>query len=112
MARPQLGLEDCQKTPIGSVEHRGVSGGQRKRVSIGMEMITDPSVLFLDEPTSGTSILCCLPLLEARPIRMRCVYFAFAFAGLDSSTAYILVETLKKLALMGRTIVSTIHQPR
>jgi len=35
------------------VERQGISGGQRKRVSIGMEMITDPSILFLDEPTSG-----------------------------------------------------------
>ena len=49
----ELGLEKCQKTKIGDAEHRGISGGQRKRVSIGMEMITDPSILFLDEPTSG-----------------------------------------------------------
>jgi ABC-type multidrug transport system ATPase subunit len=51
--RLQLGLEDCQRTRIGDVEQQGISGGQRKRVSIGMEMITDPSILFLDEPTSG-----------------------------------------------------------
>lgn len=79
----ELGLEKCQKTKIGDAEHRGISGGQRKRVSIGMEMITDPSILFLDEPTSG----------------------------LDSSTAYSLVEKLQHLAAMGRTIVTTIHQP-
>jgi len=79
----ELGLEDCQKTKIGDVEKRGISGGQRKRVSIGIEMITDPSVLFLDEPTSG----------------------------LDSSTAYTLVEKLNRLASSGRTIVTTIHQP-
>lgn len=53
----QLGLEGCQKTKIGNAERRGISGGQRKRVSIGMEMITDPSILFLDEPTSGLSRL-------------------------------------------------------
>ena len=53
----ELGLEKCQKTKIGDAEHRGISGGQRKRVSIGMEMITDPSILFLDEPTSGAFVI-------------------------------------------------------
>lgn len=48
-----------------------------------LELITDPSVLFLDEPTTG----------------------------LDSSTSYALVSTLQKLAMAGRTIISTIHQP-
>ncbi len=105
----ELGLETVAKQRIGSIEKRGISGGQRKRVSIGkvsykgctcqqfsyssflfdlggtgVDLITDPSVLFLDEPTSG----------------------------LDSSTSYTLVETLKKLASVGRTIVTTIHQPR
>eukprot|EP01087_Luapelamoeba_hula_P000440 TRINITY_DN1032_c0_g1_i1.p1 TRINITY_DN1032_c0_g1~~TRINITY_DN1032_c0_g1_i1.p1 ORF type:complete len:776 (-),score=126.55 TRINITY_DN1032_c0_g1_i1:171-2498(-) len=79
----ELGLSGCAKTKVGSPDARGISGGQRKRVSIGMELITEPSVLFLDEPTSG----------------------------LDSSTAYHLVQTLKKLASVGRTIVTTIHQP-
>ncbi|ELR13185.1 ABC2 type transporter superfamily protein [Acanthamoeba castellanii str. Neff] len=79
----ELGLSGCGNSRIGNVEHRGISGGQRKRASIGVEMITDPSVLFLDEPTSG----------------------------LDYSTSYTLVETLRTLASKGRTIVSTIHQP-
>jgi len=79
----ELGLEECAKQKIGSVERRGISGGQRKRAAIGSEMITDPSVLFLDEPTSG----------------------------LDSSTSLSLVETLRKLAMCGRTIAATIHSP-
>lgn len=62
---------------------KGVSGGERKRTSIGVELITDPSLIFLDEPTTG----------------------------LDSFTAMSVVETMKELALSGRTIVSTIHQP-
>lgn len=48
-----LGLVQVQNTPIGSVRHKTLSGGERKRVSIGFEMITDPSVILLDEPTSG-----------------------------------------------------------
>jgi ABC-type multidrug transport system ATPase subunit len=49
----ELGLERCQDTMIGGAFVRGVSGGERKRVSIGNEIIINPSLLLLDEPTSG-----------------------------------------------------------
>lgn len=48
-----LGLKKCRNTAIGDARFKGVSGGERKRVSIGVELISNPSVLFLDEPTSG-----------------------------------------------------------
>ncbi|VDN17567.1 unnamed protein product [Dibothriocephalus latus] len=49
----ELGLMHVADTKIGTELVRGVSGGERKRTSIGMEIIADPSVLFLDEPTTG-----------------------------------------------------------
>lgn len=49
----ELGLSKCQDTIIGNSFIRGVSGGERKRVSIAHEMVMDPSLLILDEPTSG-----------------------------------------------------------
>lgn len=79
----QLGLNMCKNSIIGGPFLRGVSGGERKRVSIGQEMLINPSLLFLDEPTSG----------------------------LDSTTAQRIVSTLWELANGGRTIVMTIHQP-
>ena len=79
----QLGLTKCKNSIIGDALVRGVSGGERKRVSIGQEMLINPSVLFLDEPTSG----------------------------LDSTTAQRIVSTLWELANGGRTVVMTIHQP-
>ncbi|KAK6157412.1 hypothetical protein DH2020_011660 [Rehmannia glutinosa] len=79
----QLGLSRCRDSIIGGPLLRGVSGGERKRVSIGQEMLINPSLLFLDEPTSG----------------------------LDSTTAQRIVSTLLDLARGGRTIVMTIHQP-
>ncbi|XP_019193073.1 PREDICTED: ABC transporter G family member 9 isoform X2 [Ipomoea nil] len=79
----QLGLTKCKNSIIGGVFLRGISGGERKRVSIGQEMLINPSLLFLDEPTSG----------------------------LDSTTAQRIVSTLWELSKGGRTIVMTIHQP-
>ncbi|GMP65718.1 hypothetical protein CsSME_00026398 [Camellia sinensis var. sinensis] len=79
----QLGLTTCKNCIIGGPFLRGVSGGERKRVSIGQEMLINPSLLFLDEPTSG----------------------------LDSTTAQRIVSTLSGLVNGGRTIVMTIHQP-
>jgi len=48
-----LGLQECQNTKIGNSLIRGVSGGERKRTSIGVELLTNPSMIFLDEPTTG-----------------------------------------------------------
>jgi ABC-type multidrug transport system ATPase subunit len=62
---------------------KGLSGGERKRTSIGYELITDPVVILLDEPTSG----------------------------LDSSTALKIIKLLKKEASLGKTIIATIHSP-
>jgi len=79
-----LGLSDCKDTRIGSAFFKGISGGERKRTSIGIELITNPRVLFLDEPTSG----------------------------LDAFTAFHIMETIRDLARGGRSVVCTIHQPR
>jgi len=48
-----LGIWHVQNSLIGSVHKKVISGGERKRTSIGVELITDPSVVLLDEPTSG-----------------------------------------------------------
>ncbi|PIN16003.1 Transporter, ABC superfamily (Breast cancer resistance protein) [Handroanthus impetiginosus] len=79
----ELGLERCRHTRIGGGFIKGVSGGERKRTSIGYEILVDPSLLLLDEPTSG----------------------------LDSTSANRLLQILQCLAKGGRTIITTIHQP-
>jgi len=79
-----LGLDDCADTKVGNDERRGISGGERKRTSIGMELIISPDVLFLDEPTTG----------------------------LDSYTACQVIQRLHQLSQKGRTIIFSIHQPR
>ncbi len=52
----ELGLEACADTRIGTEFIRGVSGGERKRTCIGMELVLSPKILFLDEPTTGKTI--------------------------------------------------------
>jgi ABC-type multidrug transport system ATPase subunit len=80
----ELGLVSAQDTECGSVLRKRISGGERKRTAIGVELITDPSIIFLDEPTSG----------------------------LDSFRATSIVRLLQNLAhKKGKTILATIHQP-
>ncbi|KAF3578641.1 hypothetical protein DY000_02032651 [Brassica cretica] len=79
----KLGLRNAADTIIGDEGHRGVSGGERRRVSIGADIIHDPIVLFLDEPTSG----------------------------LDSTNAFMVVQVLKRIARSGSMVIMSIHQP-
>ena len=78
-----LQLTHVSDSTIGDEAKRGISGGQRKRVNVGMEMVADPSLLFLDEPTSG----------------------------LDSTTSFDLVTALKALAAKGCNVITVLHQP-
>lgn len=80
----QMGLLDCADTLIGNENVKGISGGERRRVSIGVQLLNKPKVLFLDEPTSG----------------------------LDSSTSVAIMKLLDQLTRdNGTTIIATIHQP-
>jgi ABC-type multidrug transport system ATPase subunit len=80
----ELGIPHVQHTVIGDEHTRGISGGQRKRVNIAIELVAAPKVLFLDEPTSG----------------------------LDSTTATSLCHTLKRIAVgKNMTIIAVVHQP-
>lgn len=80
----QLGLIKCSDTVIGDAKNRGLSGGEKKRLSIACEMIARPQLIMADEPTSG----------------------------LDAFAAQQVVGALKNLASEGNTVVMSIHQPR
>jgi ABC-type multidrug transport system ATPase subunit len=63
-----LGLFPSRHSMIGSTEDRGISGGQRKRVNVAMELTSKPLLLFLDEPTSGLVSICIvLPIFAPLP---------------------------------------------
>ncbi|XP_024375901.1 ABC transporter G family member 4 isoform X1 [Physcomitrium patens] len=80
----ELGLLHVAKSRVGNDNFRGLSGGERRRVSIGVDVIHDPAVLILDEPTSG----------------------------LDSGSALHVVSMLSRMAIShNRTIILSIHQP-
>ncbi|KAM6177401.1 broad substrate specificity ATP-binding cassette transporter ABCG2-like [Erethizon dorsatum] len=80
----ELGLDKVADSKVGTECIYGLSRAERKRTSIAMELIMDPSILFLDEPTTG----------------------------LDSSTAHALLLLLKRMSTQGRTIIFSIRQPR
>lgn len=79
----ELGLSSCCDTIIGGSFRKGISGGEKRRVSIGIELVAHPSTLFLDEPTSG----------------------------LDSYAAGQVMRLLDRVAKAGNTVLFTIHQP-
>lgn len=78
-----LGLQPCSDVLIGGYARRGISGGQLKRANIGIALVVNPQVLFLDEPTTG----------------------------LDSYTANEVMSLVKGLANRGLTVCATIHSP-
>ncbi|GAB4828808.1 ABC transporter G member 7 [Ancistrocladus abbreviatus] len=80
----KLGLVSCADSIVGDAKVRGISGGEKKRLSLACELIASPSVIFADEPTTG----------------------------LDAFQAEKVMETLSQLALDGHTVICSIHQPR
>ncbi|VAH03883.1 unnamed protein product [Triticum turgidum subsp. durum] len=78
-----LGLQEIRNSLVGTVEKRGISGGQRKRVNVGIEMVMEPSLLILDEPTTG----------------------------LDSASSQQLLRALRHEASQGVNVCAVIHQP-
>lgn len=80
----KMGLKDCADNLIGNDIVKGISGGEKRRVTIAVQILTEPRILLLDEPLSG----------------------------LDAFTALSIMDVLHGLANEGRTLIVTIHQPR
>ncbi len=79
----QLGLWEARDLPVGDALRKTISGGQRKRLNIAMELIREPRVLLVDEPTSG----------------------------LSSKDSELLMDLLKQMTYGGTLVVAVIHQP-
>lgn len=79
----RLHLDSCKDVVVGTTLQKGLSGGELKRTAVGVELISNPRLIFLDEPLSG----------------------------LDSYNAYTLMESLKDLAAIGVPVLLTLHQP-
>ncbi len=78
-----LGIFDIKALKVGTPLKRTISGGQRKRLNIGLELLREPSILFLDEPTSG----------------------------LSSRDSENIMDLLKELSLRGKLVITALHQP-
>lgn len=79
----KMGLEDCADRKVGNWHLRGISGGEKRRLSISIEILTQPLVLFLDEPTTG----------------------------LDSASSFFVIQSLRNIAREGRIVICSVHQP-
>ncbi|CAN6478097.1 unnamed protein product [Victoria cruziana] len=80
----RMGLVNCADSSVGDAKVRGISGGEKKRLSLACELIASPSIIFADEPTTG----------------------------LDAFQAERVMETLQQLSQDGHTVICSIHQPR
>lgn len=79
----EMGLRVCEHTLVGDIFRKGISGGQKRRLSVAIELLSDPSVLLLDEPTSG----------------------------LDSASTHNVMQFVSRLCAENKTVICTIHQP-
>ncbi len=79
----ELDLTDIKDLKVGNTINKVISGGQRKRLNIGMELMREPAILFVDEPTSG----------------------------LSSNDSINLINTLREQTLIGKLVIINIHQP-
>ncbi|KAK1932327.1 ABC transporter G family member 11 [Phytophthora citrophthora] len=79
----EMGLRVCEHTLVGDIFRKGISGGQKRRLSIAIELLSDPSILLLDEPTSG----------------------------LDSASTHNVMQFVSRLCQEKKTVICTIHQP-
>ncbi|GMF11086.1 unnamed protein product [Phytophthora lilii] len=79
----EMGLRVCEHTLVGDIFRKGISGGQKRRLSIAIELLSDPSILLLDEPTSG----------------------------LDSASTHNVMQFVLRLCAENKTVICTIHQP-
>ncbi|KAF4318295.1 hypothetical protein BBO99_00007531 [Phytophthora kernoviae] len=79
----EMGLRACEHARVGDIFRKGISGGQKRRLSIAIELLSDPAILLLDEPTSG----------------------------LDSASTFKVMQFVSRLCKEGRTVICTIHQP-
>lgn len=129
----------CADTNVGDAKVRGISGGEKKRLSVACELIASPSVIFADEPTTGNLPFNKLSALLFALVRMfisqydlmsQCntissLFFSYrsrkmtlchnmlvVFVGLDAFQAEKVMETLRQLAQDGHTVICSIHQPR
>ena len=79
-----LGLKSCADNLVGNDLIKGISGGEKRRLSLAIELLSDPAVLILDEPLSG----------------------------LDAFTARNVMGALSDIAASGRTVIVSVHSPR
>ncbi|XP_011033357.1 PREDICTED: ABC transporter G family member 15-like [Populus euphratica] len=79
----EFGLQDCADSKIGNWHLRGISTGEKKRLSISVEILTRPHIMLLDEPTTG----------------------------LDSASAFFVIRALSSIAYDGKIVICSIHQP-
>ncbi|MQL91996.1 hypothetical protein Taro_024611 [Colocasia esculenta] len=101
----EMGLRDCAGAPIGNWHLRGISTGEKRRVSIALEILMRPRLLFLDEPTGGLDRVG----LWFLPPALRALYNRGL--AICSASAFSVVQTLRGLAGDGRTVLASVHQP-
>jgi ATP-binding cassette subfamily G (WHITE) protein 8 (sterolin 2) len=104
-----LGLFQCSNIQVGNDEKKGISGGEKRRLSVGVQLLSDPSICLFDEPTTGLDAFTARHIVQT--LKSLAIVNPIASSSIASNNVFSPPPSSSSM-LRKRTVILSIHQPR